>query len=174
MTTTGTTRRGLRRPIVSVGALAAATTVALATAVMAPASANAQDSSAIPSLFPAENRLVAIGGSPTGACYGAVSTTISPDGYPNTAAVAWAFGVLGIGPCDLTVTLSWHNLDTGATGEKVAFVPAPRISGGVPDPISHPVEAQIPTGHGLVEYRLTTDGGAVAGPIVIHTPEYTG
>lgn len=174
MNTTSTTRRGIRQPSVSVGALAAATAVALATAVMAPATANAQDSSAIPDLFPAQNRLIATGGSPTGACYGVVTTTISPDGYPGTASVGWAFGVLGLSACDLTVTLSWRNLDTGATGEKIARVPVPRISGGVPDPISHPYAAIMSTGAGPVEYRLTTNGGAVAGPVTITTPAYAG
>lgn len=154
--------------------MAAATVVALATAVMAPASANAQDSSAIPDLFPAQNRLIATGGSPTGACYGVVTTTISPDGYPGAASVGWAFGVLGLGDCNLTVTLTWHNLETGARGEKIAQVPVPRISGGVPDPISHPAEAIMSTGAGPVEYRLSTNGGAVAGPVTITTPAYTG
>lgn len=174
MTITGATRRNLRRPSVSAGALAVAATFALASALLAPASASGQDSSAIPDLFPAQNRLVAVGGSPTGACYGVVSTTVSPGGYPNSAAVGWAFGVLGVGSCDLTVTLSWHNLDTDARGEKTAHVPMPRLSGGIPDPISHPAEAIMNTGAGNIEYRLTTDGGAVAGPVVIRTPAYTG
>lgn len=174
MTTTGTTRRSLRRPAISVGALTAATTVALTAAILAPASANAQDSSAIPDLFPAQNRLVAVGGSPTGACFGVVSTTVNPGGYPDSATVGWAFGVLGVGPCDLTVTLSWRNLDTDARGEKTARVPMPRLSGGVPDPINHPADAIMNTGAGDIEYRLTTNGGAVAGPVVIRTPAYTG
>lgn len=167
-------QRRTRRPSLSVGALAAATTVALAAVVVAPAGANAQDSSVIPNLFPAQNRLVAVGGSPTGACYGVVTTTINPNGYPDTASVDWAFGVLGVGPCNLTVTLSWHNLRTDQRGEKVAHVPVSRLSGGIPDPISHPYEAQMPTGAGPVEYRLTTNAGAVAGPITITTPAYTG
>lgn len=174
MTTTSTTRRSTRRLSVSVGALAAATAVALATAVMAPATVNAQSSSsAIPQLFPAQNRLVAPGGSPTGMCAGVVSTTVNPDGYPDTASVSWAVGVLGVGPCDLTATLSWHNLDTGATGQKTAHIPGPRISDGIPDPTGHPYDAIMNTGAGNIEYRLTTDGGAVAGPVVIPTPAYT-
>ena len=175
MNTTGSTRRITRRPIVSVGAFLAATTVALSAAVTAPATANAQDSSeAIQQLFPAPNRMVAVGGSPTGLCAGAVSTTVHGDGYPDSASVSWAFAVLGVGPCDIVATLSWRNLDTGATGEKVAQVPFPRISTGIPDPISHPYEAQISTGPGRVEYRLTTTGGAVAGPIVVETIAYDG
>lgn len=175
MTSIGTTRRSTRRQSASVGALAAATAVALTTAVIAPATANAQSSpSAIPGLFPAQNRLIAPGGSPTGACAGIVSTTINPDGYPDTASVSWAFGILGLGPCNLTATLSWRNLDTGATGQKIAHIPVPRLSDGIPDPIRTPTDALISTGPGNVEYRLTTDGGAAAGPVVIRTPAYTG
>ena len=173
--TTGSTRRITRRPTVAVGAFLAATAVALTAAVTAPATANAQDSSeAIPLLFPAPDRMIAVGGSPSGLCAGAISTTLDGDGYPDTASVSWAFAVVGVGPCTLTATLSWRNLDTGATGEKVAQVPFPRISTGIPDPISHPYEAQISTGPGRVEYRLTTTGGAVAGPIVVETVAYDG
>ena len=171
--TTGTTRRAPRRMTVSVGALLAATAVATTSAVMAPAAANAQDSSqAIPLLLPAPDRLIATGGSPTGACAGIVSTTLNGDGYPASASVSWGFGVLGVGPCNLTATLSWHNLDTGATGEKTAPIPWPRISTGIPDPISSPQAAIIYTGVGRVEYTLTTNGGATAGPLVVETVPY--
>ena len=79
--TTGSTRRITRRPTVSVGAFLAATAVALTAAVTAPATANAQDSSeAIPRLFPAPDRVIAVGGSPTGLCAGAISTTLNGDG----------------------------------------------------------------------------------------------
>jgi len=173
--TTGSTRRATRRPTVSVAALAAAAAVATATAIAVPAGANAQDSTAVPGqLFPAPGRLVAWGGSPTGACAGAVSTTLNGNGYPGSSTVSWAFAVLGVGPCDLTATLSWRNLDSGATGQKTARIPHPRISTGVPDPISHPYEAIIPTGSGRVEYRLTTTGGAVAGPVVVETAPWSG
>lgn len=174
MTTIGSTSRIIHRPSVSAGALAAAAAVALATVVVTPATAGAQSSSsAVPQLFPAPDRLVAVGGSPTGACAGAVSTSINPQGYPGTSSVSWAFGILGVGPCDLTATLSWRNLDTGATGEKVAHIPVPRISDGVPDPIAHPYDAMMSTGAGLVEYRLTTNAGAVAPPVTLRTPAYT-
>lgn len=170
MNTSGSTRRITRRPIVSVGAFLAATAVALTAAVTAPATANAQGSSdAIGQVFPAPGRLVATGGSPTGACFGAVSTTVNGDGYPASASVSWAFVVLGVGPCDLTATLSWRNTITGATGERAAPIPHPRISLGIPDPISHPYKAIMSTGPGPIEYRLTTTGGASAGPIIVHT-----
>ncbi|MCT2172987.1 hypothetical protein [Dietzia cinnamea] len=124
---------------------------------------------AVPQVLPAANRLVAVGGSPTGLCAGAVSTTLNGNGYPGSSSVSWAFAVIGVGPCNLTATLSWRNLDSGETGEKIAHIPHPRISTGVPDPIAHPYEAIIPTGSGPVEYRLTTTGGAVAGPLVVET-----
>lgn len=173
--TTGTSRRITRRPTATVTATLAATAVALAAALAAPATANAQDSSeVITQLLPAPNRLVAWGGAPTGACAGAVSTTLNGDGYPDSASVSWAFAVIGVGPCNLTATLSWRNLDNGTTGQKVAQIPHPRISLGVPDPIAHPYDAIISTGAGRVEYRLTTTGGAVAGPIIVDTVAYAG
>lgn len=170
MNTIGSTRRITRRPTVSAGAFLAATAVALITAVTAPATANAQDSSeAIGQVFPAPDRLVAVGGSPTGACHGAVSTTVNGDGYPASASVSWGFVVFGVGPCNLTATLSWRNTVTGATGGKTATIPRPRISTGVPDPIAHPYDAIMNTGPGPIEYRLTTNGGASAGPMIVHT-----
>lgn len=151
----------------------AATAVAVAAALSAPVTANAQGSAgsvdALPQLFPAPDRLIATGGAPTGACAGVVTTTINGDSYPASSSVSWAFGVVGVGPCDLTATLSWRNLDTGATGVKVAQIPHPRISTGIPDPIAHPYDAFLYTGPGRVEYRLTTTGGAVAEPIVVTT-----
>lgn len=172
--TTGTPRRHTRRPTATAATLAAAA-VALAAVVSTPATANAQGSiDALGQLVPAPDRLVAWGGSPTGACVGGVSTSLRGDGYPGSASVSWSFGVVGVGPCNLTATLSWRNLATGATGTKVAPIPHPRISTGVPDPIAHPYDAIISTGAGPVEYRLTTTGGAVAGPIVVNTVPYTG
>ncbi|WP_291082756.1 hypothetical protein [Dietzia sp. UBA5065] len=163
-------RRNPRRPLVSVGAALAATAVALTSAVVGPATANAQGSAeAIPLLFPAPDRLIATGGSPTGNCAGIVSATLNGDGYPASASVSWGFGVLGTGPCNLTATLTWRNLTTNATGQKTAQIPWPRISTGIPDPISSPQEAIISTGVGPIEYRLTTTGGATAGPIVVDT-----
>lgn len=172
---TGTSRRSARRLPATVVATLAATAVASSAALAAPATAHAQGSSeAVVQVLPAPNRLVAWGGSPTGACAGAVSTSLRGDGYPGTASVSWAFAVAGVGPCALTATLSWRNLDTGASGEKVAQIPHPRFSLGVPDPIAHPYGAIISTGSGRVEYRLTTTGGAVAGPIVVDTAAYQG
>ena len=173
MNTIDPSRRRVRHS--SVVAALAVPALALTTAVLTPAGANAQDSSAvITDLFPAPDRLVALGGSPSGLCYGAVSTTITPGGYPDSATVGWAIGLVGVGGCDLTVTLSWHNLDTHAHGEKTAYLPTPGFSGGMPNPIAHPYDAIIGTGPGRVEYRLTTDGGAVSGPIVVVTPAYGG
>lgn len=187
------TRRVARRPVVSATTALAATALALTSTVSAPAVASAQASAvpsplvpggvgslgpgsaeAVPQVLPAANRLVAVGGSPTGACGGAVSTTLNGNGYPGSSSVSWAFAVVGVGPCDLTATLSWRNLRSGETGEKIAHIPHPRISTGVPDPISHPYEAIIPTGSGPVEYRLTTTGGAVAGPVVVATAPWSG
>ncbi|HIW68090.1 MAG TPA: hypothetical protein H9878_08145 [Candidatus Dietzia merdigallinarum] len=170
MPTTRTTRRNNRRPLVSVGALAAATTVALAPSIMVPATANAVSSS---DFVAAQNRLVAGTGSPTGTCFGLVSTTINPIGYPNSATVSWAFGIVGIGHCNLTVTLSWQNLnDSKKSGEEVVHIPAPLLANGVPNPINHPMQAVIDTGPGEIEYTLRTNAGGWSGPMSIQTPAY--
>lgn len=190
MNTTGISRRVARRSVVSATTTLAATALAVTATVSAPAIAGAQASAApgpltlgslgpgsaeaVPQVLPAANRLVAVGGSPTGACAGAVSTTLNGNAYPGSSSVSWAFAVIGVGPCDLTATLSWRNLDSGETGEKIAHIPHPRISTGVPDPIAHPYEAIIPTGSGPVEYRLTTTGGAVAEPVVVETAPWSG
>lgn len=185
MNTIGMSRRVARRSVVSATTALAATALAVAATVASPAVAGAQipggvgslgpgSAEAVPQVLPAANRLVAVGGSPTGACAGAVSTTLNGNGYPGSSSVSWAFAVIGVGPCDLTATLSWRNLDSGETGAKIAHIPHPRISTGVPDPISHPYEAIIPTGSGPVEYRLTTTGGAVAGPVVVETAPWSG
>lgn len=190
MNTTGMSRRVARRSVVSATTAFAATALAVTAAVAVPAVAVAQASAApgpvtlgsfgpgsvdaVPQVLPAADRLVAVGGSPTGLCAGAVSTTLNGNGYPGSSSVSWAFAVVGVGPCDLTATLSWRNLRSGETGQKVAHIPHPRISTGVPDPIAHPYEAIIPTGSGPVEYRLTTTGGAVAGPVVVDTVAWSG
>lgn len=162
------------RSVLGVAGLALATTIAV------PATAGAQtmpdtgsvggSAETIPALTPAEDRMVATGGSPTGTCFGAVSATIDPDGYPNSSRVGWAAGVVGVGACDLTATVSWKNLDTGESGEKVMEVPSPAF---LPmGNIAHPKDTLIPTGPGQVEYTLTTNGGASTGPITVETPAY--
>lgn len=164
----------------SVSSVLGALGLAVAATVAVPATAGAQTMPAtgsvggsaetIPALTPADDRLVATGGSPTGTCFGAVSATIGTDGYPLSSQVGWAAGVVGVGNCDLTATLSWTNLDTGETGEKVMEVPSPAF---LPmGNIAHPKDTIIPTGPGTVEYTLTTDGGASAGPIFMVTPVY--
>ncbi len=189
----GTSTRAALRPGIPVTTALAATV--LAVTVAAPAVAGAQASAApgsvvpapgaagslgpgsadaVPQVLPAADRLVAISGSPAGACAGAVSTTLNGIGYPGSSSVSWAFAVVGFGPCDLTATLSWRNLRSGESGQKVAHIPHPRISTGVPAPISHPYDAIISTGSGPVEYTLTTTGGAVAGPIVVETAAWPG
>lgn len=164
----------------SVTSILGITGLAVAASLAAPATAGAQtmpetgsvsgSAETIPALTPAEDRMVATGGSPTGTCFGAVSATIDPEGYPNSSQVGWAAGVVGVGACDLTATVSWKNLDTGESGEKVMEVPSPAF---LPmGNIAHPKDTLIPTGPGQVEYTLTTNGGASTGPITVETPAY--
>ncbi|MFB9258912.1 hypothetical protein [Dietzia aerolata] len=165
----------------SVTSILGITGLAVAASLAAPATAGAQtmpetgsvsgSAETMPKLTPADDRLVATGGSPTGTCFGAVSATIDGEGSPHASQVGWAAGVVGVGNCDLTATLTWKNLDTGETGEKVMEVPSPAF---LPmGNLAHPKDTIIPTGEGQVEYTLTTNGGASAGPITVETPEYT-
>lgn len=101
-----------------------------------------------------------------------MSTTLNGNGYPESASVSWAVGVVGVGQCNLTAPLSWHNQKTGARGEKAAHIPRTQISLGSPNPVAHPCDAIIATGSGPIEYTLTINGGAVAGPIVVDTVDY--
>lgn len=109
--------------------------------------------------------LLAVGGSPTGLCQGAIAARVADAGYPASASVSWGVAMPGIGPCHLVATLDWHNLDTGTRGQKTLDIPGPRLWTGV----THPYDAIITTGSGTVEYRLTTNGGAGAGPILVET-----
>lgn len=178
MTSTRTATKAHKRTVTSILGVAG---IALAAAVSAPATAGAQgvpsagsvsgSAEALPTLTPADNRLVATGGSPTGTCAGVVSATIDGEGYPHTSQVSWGAGVVGVGDCGLTATLSWQNLDTGETGEKSIDISEPRFATNALL-LAHPKDALIPTGPGQVEYSLTTNGGAEAGPILVQTPEY--
>lgn len=102
-----------------------------------------------------------------------MSATIDGEGYPHTSQVSWGAGVVGIGDCGLTATLSWENLDTGETGEKSIDISEPQFATSALL-LAHPKDSLIPTGPGQVEYSLTTNGGAEAGPILVQTPEYDG
>lgn len=150
--------------------------IALAAGLAVPATAAAQDTgsltptaSAVPEyLFPGPDKLIAWGGAPTGTCYGAVAAKIEGEGYPNSSSLNWGIAMPGIGECDLEVTVAWHNLDTDETGEKTLEVNEPLIWSGV----RHPNDSVVPTGPGTVEYRLSTNAGAQAGPITVETPAY--
>lgn len=164
----------ITRPARVVAACAVATGVTAAVAL--PATAQAQgagsltpSSSGLPGyLVPGPDTLVAPTGSPTGLCAGAVAARVEPGGYPDSSSMHWGIAMPGVGACDLTVTLHWHNLHSGETGEKQHVVDDPALWGGV----AHPDDSIVATGPGMVEYRLTTDAGGAAGPITVETPEY--
>lgn len=157
----------------AVTTLSAAAGIALAVGLAAPATANAQEvgsltmmSTDLPAyLVPGPGNLIAVGGSPTGMCQGAIAAKVADSSYPASASASWGVAMPGVGPCNLVATLDWHNLDTGERGQKTLDVPGPRLWTGV----AHPYDAIIGTRAGKVEYRLTTNGGAVAGPIVVET-----
>lgn len=150
--------------------------IALALGLAAPAAASAQElGSLTPTsvdlpgyLVPGPGTLLAVGGSPTGLCQGAIAARVADSGYPASASVSWGVAMPGIGPCHLVATLDWHNIDTGARGQKTLDVPGPRLWSGV----DHPYDAIIPTGGGTVEYRLTTNAGAGAGSILVETSRW--
>lgn len=125
----------------------------------------------LPEVFaPGGDSLVAVGGAPSGTCWGAVSVGIEGDGYPGSAVAWWNVGVLGIGDCGLHATLHWHNTDTGESGEQTIAVDAPQIFPHRNDGKS----GILNTGAGDVEYTLTTDGGAHSDTITVHTDPYDG
>ena len=164
------TIKGTRSAVTTVSAAAG---IALAVGLAAPTTANAQEMGSLTMmpanlpayLVPGPVNLIAVGGSPTGMCQGAVAANVADSSYPASASVSWGVAMPGVGPCNLVATLDWHNLDTGERGQKTLDVPGPRLWTGV----AHPYDANIPTRAGKVAYRLTTNGGAVAGPIVVET-----
>lgn len=125
----------------------------------------------LPKVFsPGGDSVVAVGGSPSGTCWGAVSAGINGNGYPSSAVATWNVGVLGVGDCGLEATLHWHNLDSGKTGEKTITVDEPEIFPARNDGKS----GILNNGPGNVEYTVTTNGGATSETITVHTDPYDG
>lgn len=52
-----------------------------------------------------------------GPCVAVVDTSVNGDAYPNSAAFTVQTTMIGIGSCELTVTLHWRNVADGQTGE---------------------------------------------------------
>lgn len=115
-------------------------------------------------IAPAPDRLVASGLSATGTCYSWVTANISQQS-PGTVRVDWKVHQLGAGTCDLVATLSYHNLDTGHTGEHVL---EQNLPGNWPSHGDSKNNVSITTPDN-VEWSLETNGGAKAGPIEIVT-----
>lgn len=115
---------------------------------------------------PAPNRLVAVGGSPTWTCFGSVTADIDNAYGPGTVFVDWKLHNLGVGTCGLEATLSWRNLDTGATG---AHRLVQNLPGNWPSHGDDQNNTSV-TGPGPVEYRLVTNGGGYSAPLVLATP----
>lgn len=115
-------------------------------------------------IAPAPNRLVASGTSATGTCYSWITADINQQS-PGTVRVDWKVHQLGVGTCDLVATLSYHNLDTGYTGEHVL---EQNLPGNWPSHGDSKRNVSITT-PGNVEWRLETNGGAQAGPIEVVT-----
>ena len=123
--------------------------------------------SAVPGdVSPAPNRLVAVGGAPSWTCFGSVTADINNTYGPGTVFVDWKLHQFGVGACGLEATLSWRNLDTGATG---AHRLVQNLPGNWPSHGDHQNNTSV-TGPGLIEYRLVTNGGGYAGPLVLATP----
>lgn len=115
---------------------------------------------------PARNRLVVVAGSPTWTCFGSVTADIDNAYGPGTVFVNWKLHYFGVGTCGLEATVSWRNLDTGATGEH-------RLSQNLPGNWPSHGDSQnntSVTGPGLIEYRLTTNGGGQSASLLLATP----
>ncbi|AXK85593.1 hypothetical protein IU443_29020 [Nocardia farcinica] len=52
-----------------------------------------------------------------GPCVAMVASSVNGNAYPNQAAFTVNTTMLGVGSCELTVTLHWRNVQTGQTGE---------------------------------------------------------
>ncbi|MDV6264385.1 hypothetical protein [Rhodococcoides yunnanense] len=84
-----------------------------------------------------------------GFCAAKIDVSIRPGEESNSYVIVGPdVQYLGIGPCDLTATLSWKELATGRTGSDDIPVTSGLVNYGL----------KTFSGHGLVEYTLTTNG----------------
>lgn len=84
-----------------------------------------------------------------GFCAAKIDVSIRPGAESNSYVIVGPdIRYLGIGPCDLTATLSWKELSTGRTGSEDIPVTSGLVNYGL----------KTFSGHGLVEYTLTTNG----------------
>ncbi|KQU56768.1 hypothetical protein ASG84_19305 [Rhodococcus sp. Leaf278] len=85
----------------------------------------------------------------SGFCAAKIDVSIRPGAESNSYVIVGPdIQYLGIGPCDLTATLSWKELATGRTGSDDIPVTSGLVNYGL----------KTFSGHGLVEYTLTTNG----------------
>ncbi len=166
----------------TIGAALGAAALAVSAPVALATSAGAQEGplgptgslgglSNLPEVFnPGDDAVLAVGGSPSGTCWGGVSVNINGEGYPDSAVATWNVGVFGIGDCGLEATLHWTNTDTGESGEKSISIDEPEIFPARNDGKS----GIMTTGPGDVEYTLTTNGGATSDTVVVTTVPYEG
>ncbi|MCZ4521524.1 hypothetical protein O4220_23650 [Rhodococcus ruber] len=84
-----------------------------------------------------------------GFCAAKIDVSIRPGAESNSYVIVGPdVRYLGIGPCDLTATLSWKEPATGRTGSDDIPVTSGLVNYGL----------KTFSGHGLVEYTLTTNG----------------
>ncbi len=85
----------------------------------------------------------------SGFCAAKIDVSIRPGAESNSYVIVGPdIQYLGIGPCDLTATLSWKEQATGRTGSDDIPVTSGLVNYGL----------KTFSGHGLVEYTLTTNG----------------
>ncbi|KZF03084.1 MULTISPECIES: hypothetical protein [unclassified Rhodococcus (in: high G+C Gram-positive bacteria)] len=85
----------------------------------------------------------------SGFCAAKIDVSIRPGAESNSYVIVGPdVQYLGIGPCNLTATLSWKELATGRTGSDDIPVTSGLVNYGL----------KTFSGHGAVEYTLTTNG----------------
>lgn len=114
---------------------AAATSVAVGTASAAP--------------LPAPLTLETYSLPQAGFCAAKIDVSVQPGAEANSYVIVGPdVQYLGIGPCNLSATLSWKELATGRTGSDDIPVTSGLVNYGM----------KTFSGHGAVEYTLTTNG----------------
>lgn len=117
---------------------------------------------AIPeNVTPQPNRLITQGFN--GTCYTWITADVVEEGWVNSAGVPrHTVDSVGLGDCPASATLSWENVDTGATGDYEITEYGP----------SHPKSSVIPSGAGEVHFTLTPAFDGPSASTTVQVPVY--
>ncbi|WP_280501123.1 hypothetical protein [Nocardia farcinica] len=105
-----------------------------------------------------------------GPCVAVVDSSVNGDAYPNSAAFTVQTTMIGVGSCELTVTLRWRDVGDGSTGEFTVTAHGPGYwSNSGPGAIFSPGTGSFT---GTVTVSAPSIGGS--GEVAFDIPQYQG